>query len=74
VAEAAVSAEFGFLAELARAGGGIALLPTFLGAAPLVRVLPGFVLGGAPLYLVSRPLRPLPPRVAALREFLLARL
>jgi DNA-binding transcriptional LysR family regulator len=74
---AAVSGEFGFLAELARAGGGVALLPTFLaeeGSGALVRVLPSFVLGGAPLYLVSRPLRPLPPRVAVMREFLLMRL
>jgi DNA-binding transcriptional LysR family regulator len=74
VAAAAVSGEFGFLAEVARAGGGVALLPTFLGQRALVRVLPGFALGGAPLYLVSRPLRPVPPRVAALRGFLLERL
>lgn len=70
--KASVTGEFGFLAELARAGGGIALLPTFL--APegvLTRVLPEFVLGGAPLYLVSRPHRPLPPRVAALRTHLI---
>lgn len=69
-------ADFGLLAELARGGGGVALLPTFLAArdvasGALVRVLPGLTLGGAPLYLVSRPLKPLPARVAALRAFLL---
>ena len=37
----------------------------------LVRLLPDISLMNAPLYLVSRPLRPLPPRVAALRSFLL---
>jgi DNA-binding transcriptional LysR family regulator len=69
-------ADFGLLAEVAKAGGGIALLPTFLAArevasGALVRVLPAVALGGAPLYLVSRPLRPLPARVAALRGYLL---
>lgn len=69
-------ADFGLLAELARAGGGIALLPTFvaqrdLTTRTLVRVLPEVSLGGAPVYLVSRPMRPLPPRVAALRSHLL---
>jgi DNA-binding transcriptional LysR family regulator len=43
--------DFGLLAELARIGGGIALLPT--------------------VYLVSRAPAELPPRVAALRKFLL---
>lgn len=69
-------ADFGLLAELARAGGGVALLPTFLAArdvssGALVRVLPEVSLRDAPLYLVSRPLRPLPPRVVALRAFLI---
>jgi DNA-binding transcriptional LysR family regulator len=69
-------ADFGLLAEVARSGGGIALLPTFLAArdvaaGALVRLLPDISLMNAPLYLVSRPLRPLPPRVAALRSFLL---
>jgi DNA-binding transcriptional LysR family regulator len=54
----------------------VALLPTFLAArdvaaGALVRLFPDFGLGGAPLYLVSRPLRPLPARVAALRTYLL---
>ena len=72
-------ADFGFLAAAARAGGGVALLPTFLAArdvasGALVRVLPELRLGGAPLYLVSPPHRPLPPRIAALRAHLLERL
>jgi DNA-binding transcriptional LysR family regulator len=73
---AVACADFGLLAEVARAGGGVAVLPTFLAArevatGALVRVLPDVSLAGAPLYLVSRPVRPLPPRVAALRGFLL---
>ncbi|MBE7447989.1 MAG: LysR family transcriptional regulator [Kofleriaceae bacterium] len=68
-------ADFGLLAELARLGGGIALLPTSHAArdvatGALVRVLPEVALGGAPLYLVARPGRPLPARVAALRDHL----
>jgi DNA-binding transcriptional LysR family regulator len=75
-APAVQCADFGFLAEVARSGGGVALLPLFLAArdvatGALVRVLPEFALGGAPLYLVSRPLKPLPPRVAVLRAWLL---
>ncbi len=42
-----------------------------LATGALVRVLPELSLGGAPLYLVSRPLKPLPARVQALRSFLL---
>jgi DNA-binding transcriptional LysR family regulator len=69
-------ADFGLLAEMARAGGGVALLPTFLAskdlnAGLLVRVLPTSTFPAAPLYLVSKPLRPVPPRIAALRSFLL---
>jgi DNA-binding transcriptional LysR family regulator len=69
-------ADFGLLAECARAGGGVALLPTLLAArdvatGALVRVLPEFSPGGAPLYLVSRQVRPAAPRVTALRAFLL---
>jgi DNA-binding transcriptional LysR family regulator len=68
--------DFGLLAATARAGGGVALLPTFVAAADvaagaLVRVLPGLAFAGAPLYLVSRAARTLPPRVAALRTWLL---
>lgn len=76
VGAAVQCADFGLLAELARAGGGVALLPSFLAARDvatgrLVRVLPDFTLGSAPLYLVSRPRRPLAPRVEALRSHLL---
>lgn len=75
---AAISCDdFGALAALARAGCGVAVLPLFLARADveqglLVRVLPGVALGGAPLSLVTAPERPLPPRVAALRDFLIA--
>lgn len=75
-AAAVQCADFGFLAELARAGGGVALLPTFLAerdvaSGALVRVLPDVSLGQAPVFLVSRAVRPLPPRVQALRGHLL---
>ena len=69
--------DFDFLLEVARAGAGVALLPSFI-AAPavatgaLVRVVPQVSLRSAPLYLVSRPERPLPARVAALREVLVS--
>lgn len=68
--------DFGVLGAIARAGGGIALLPLHaaeddLKAGRLVRVLPAAVFRDAPLYLVSRPERPVPPRVAALRQHLL---
>ncbi len=68
--------DFALLAAVARAGGGVALLPTFLAredvdSGKLVRVLPRTSLGSAPLFLVSRATRTLPPRVASLRTFLL---
>lgn len=67
--------DFGALLEVARAGGGIAVLPTFLAArdvahGALTRVLPELSLRGAPLNLVTARERPLPPRIAALRDFL----
>jgi DNA-binding transcriptional LysR family regulator len=70
-------ADFGFLAELARAGAGVAVLPNFLAArdvalGALRRVLPEVEVGRAPVYLVSRPERPLPARTAAVRAHLLA--
>jgi DNA-binding transcriptional LysR family regulator len=69
-------ADFGTLAELACAGGGVALLPIFVAArhlarGELVRVLPATTLASAPLYLVSAPPAQLPARVVALRDFLL---
>ncbi len=68
--------DFLLLAEMARSGGGVALLPTFLAArdevaGALVRVLPAVTLRQAPLYLVSHQTRAVAPRVAALRSFLL---
>jgi DNA-binding transcriptional LysR family regulator len=71
--------DFGTLAELACAGGGIALLPTFVAArhlsrGDLLRVLPDITLGSAPLYLISAPPAQLPARVMALRSFLLEEL
>lgn len=74
-APAVQCSDFGVLAELARLGAGIAVLPTFL-ARPmvdhgtLVRVLPQVALSRAPLYLVSRPVKPVPPRVRALSDWL----
>jgi len=75
---ASVTADFGTLAAIARAGGGVALLPTFmtqddLASGHLVRLFdaPG---GPTPLYLVSRPERPRPPRVAALAGHLVSAL
>jgi DNA-binding transcriptional LysR family regulator len=75
-APAIACADFGFLLSAARAGAGVALLPTFLvasdvAAGRLARVLPEVRRGGAPLYLVWRPERPVAPRVMALRTHLL---
>jgi DNA-binding transcriptional LysR family regulator len=73
---AIASSDFGLLAEVARTGGGIALLPTFMAArdvaaGALVRVLPEFSLANAPVYIVSRAIKTLPPRVQVLRSALL---
>lgn len=69
--------DFGALHALCVSGGGVALLPTHLAAGDvrrgaLVRVVPELTFGGAPLYVVTAPERPLPPRIAALRDFLVA--
>lgn len=69
------SGDFSFLLEVALLGGGIALLPLFLGErerrrGALARVLPDVRYGNAPLYLVSRPLKPLPARVRLFRDWL----
>lgn len=76
---AVACADFGALAELACAGGGVALLPTFVAArhvarGELIRVVPAVTLGGAPLYLVSAPVAHLPARVRAVRDYLAAAL
>lgn len=69
--------DFAVVLEVARAGGGVAVLPTHLAKLPvlegaLVRLFPDVVLRGAPLALVSRSQRPLPARVEALKAHLLA--
>jgi DNA-binding transcriptional LysR family regulator len=69
-------ADFDVLAAAACAGAGIALLPLHVGeplvaAAQLARVLPEQRRGDAPIYLVWRAERPLPPRIAAVRDHLL---
>jgi DNA-binding transcriptional LysR family regulator len=69
--------DFGALLELARSGAGVAVLPLYLAArevssGTLVRVVPELALSGAPLFVVTRPERPLPPRIAALRDFLVS--
>lgn len=68
--------DFGALLGMALAGGGIAVLPLFLAArdveaGSLVRVVPEVSLPLAPLSLVTLPERPLAPRVAALRDWLI---
>lgn len=75
---ASITADFGTLAAVARAGGGVALLPLFLAhedvaSGRLVRVLDA-PSAPTPLYLVSRPERPLPPRVTALSRHLVGAL
>lgn len=67
--------DFAALLEIARAGGGIAVLPVFMTSdevarGGLVRVLPQAALPSAPVFLVTGPARPLPPRVAVLRDYL----
>jgi DNA-binding transcriptional LysR family regulator len=67
--------DFTMLAELAVLGAGVAVLPTFLAGrfvaqGALVRVLPQVSFADAPLYLVSRPVKPVPPRVRALSDWL----
>lgn len=71
--------DFGTIADLACAGAGVAMLPTFLAArqvarGELVRVLPAVTLPSAPLYLLSQPPAQLPARVSALRALLLEEL
>lgn len=78
-ASAIESEDFMLLAAVARAHGGVALLPTFLvrddvAQGTLVRVLPRVSLGQAPLYLLSHPGSSAPSRVTALRRFLIAAL
>jgi DNA-binding transcriptional LysR family regulator len=69
--------DFAVILEVTRASGGVGVLPLHLARShvregSLVRLLPSIALGGAPLYLVTRRERPLPPRVEALRSHLIS--
>lgn len=69
--------DFAVVLEVARAGGGVGVLPLHLARwsvreGALVRLFPSLTLAGAPLYLVTRRQRPLPARVEALRAHLVA--
>lgn len=78
-AQPTVSASFAVALGIARAGGGVALLPRFI-AAPeaasgaLVEVLREVAGPSAPLYLITRPERPQPARVRAVCDALIGAL
>jgi DNA-binding transcriptional LysR family regulator len=70
--------DFFFVREAIVAGAGIGPLPWFVArseieAGRLVRVLPGYRLPGATLYWLQAPVRPVPRKLEALRDFLLER-
>ena len=69
--------DFGYLRDVALAGGGIALMPRFMcvrdeAAGRLVQVLPGFEARGAGMYLMYPSASHVPPRVTAFRDFVAA--
>ena len=71
-----IADDLGSVRQLTLAGVGIALMPDVAVSADLergalVRVLPAYALRGAPVHLVSVPLRHVPLRVKLLRDFLL---
>jgi DNA-binding transcriptional LysR family regulator len=71
-----IADDLGSVRQLTLAGVGIALMPNMavradLERGALVRVLPAYALRGAPVHLVSVPLRHVPVRVKLLRDFLL---
>jgi DNA-binding transcriptional LysR family regulator len=74
-----ISSSFAVTLGIARAGGGIAMLPRFI-AAPdaasgaLIEVLTSLPGPSAPLYLITRPERPQPARVRAVCDALVAAL
>jgi DNA-binding transcriptional LysR family regulator len=79
VTGAIVGDDFLFIHRLLVLGGGVGLLPAFLGAAEcasgaLVRVLPRHCLRGGPLHLVYPSTRYLPQRVVSFRDFILGEL
>ncbi len=74
-----IADDLGAVRQLTLAGVGIALMPDVavqpeLERGALVRVLPAYALRGAPVNLVSVPLRHVPVRVKLLRDFLLREL
>lgn len=74
-----IADDLGSVRQLVLAGVGIALMPSTVvradvEAGALVRVLPAHALRGAPVHLVSVPLRHIPVRVKLLRDFLLREL
>jgi DNA-binding transcriptional LysR family regulator len=67
--------DFSFLRAITIAGAGIALLPDInsaedVASGRLRRVLPDYSAAGASLFIVYPSKRQLPPRVAALRDFI----
>jgi DNA-binding transcriptional LysR family regulator len=67
--------DFWFMSRTLEAGLGIGPLPTFMAQAPtLERVLPDYFMTGAPLQIVMPSASYVPARVAAVRDFLHARL
>lgn len=76
----AISADdISFIKKAVLAGGGIALLPTFIGAreehsGKLVRVLPGWRLEGSTLSVVYPSARYVPQRVVVFRDYLVSSL
>ena len=74
-----IADDLGAVRQLTLAGVGIALMPDVavqpeVERGALVRVLPAYALRGAPVNLVSVPLRHVPVRVKLLRDFLLREL
>jgi DNA-binding transcriptional LysR family regulator len=70
--------DMAFIQRVARAGVGLALLPVFTcdeepKASGLVRVLPDYSAVGTPIHLVMPSAQYVPARVAALRDFIIAR-
>jgi len=67
--------DFWFMSRTLEAGLGIGPLPTFMAEAPtLEHVLPDYFMAGAPLQIVMPSASYVPARVAAVRDFLHARL
>jgi DNA-binding transcriptional LysR family regulator len=63
-----------FVRDAVAAGIGIGIIPIFLRHARLVRVLPGYVISAAPVFIVTPTPKFAPERVVRLREFLIDQL